>query len=127
MLRFQQSLPVRSHIKELDSKQLSAKNIPTPATPLAANGTNNYEDLLSPASEKQDTPNDPLEWKHKEANEIKDRGNKFVKLGEYARAIEAYTQAIHLYDNDVTYYSNRALCFLKLERLLRKTVLISQL
>ncbi|TMW44742.1 hypothetical protein DOY81_010182, partial [Sarcophaga bullata] len=71
---------------------------------------------ISPTTEKHDTPYDPLELKRKEANEIKDRGNKHVKLGEYELAIEEYTQAMQLYPDDPIYYSNRALCYLKLER-----------
>ncbi|XP_023305521.2 RNA polymerase II-associated protein 3 [Lucilia cuprina] len=37
-------------------------------------------------------------------------------MAEYPMAIEAYTQAIELYPDDAVYYSNRALCYLKLER-----------
>lgn len=81
-----------------------------------SNGLNKYDALLSPSSGKHDAPNAPLESKHKEANEIKDRGNKHVKLAEYTKAIETYTKAIELYPYDAVYYSNRALCYLKLER-----------
>ncbi|KAI8128674.1 RNA polymerase II-associated protein 3 [Lucilia cuprina] len=110
------SLPVRSHIKELDSKKLPNSSTTTPTSPLSNGISSKYDSLLSPSSEKQDTPYDPLELKHKEANEIKDRGNKHVKMAEYPMAIEAYTQAIELYPDDAVYYSNRALCYLKLER-----------
>lgn len=100
----------------MDSKKTANDLVAGASTEPLTNGVANPSSLLSPSSEKLDTPYDPEELKHKEANEIKDRGNKHVKLGEYMKAIEAYTQAIDLYPDDAVYYSNRALCYLKLER-----------
>lgn len=71
---------------------------------------------LDSPTEKRDTALDPLELRHKEANEIKDRGNRFVKLGDYNNAIDEYTLAIEMYPDDAVYFANRALCYLKLER-----------
>ncbi|XP_065367843.1 RNA polymerase II-associated protein 3 [Calliphora vicina] len=107
------TLPVRSHIKELDLKK---SNSTTPSSTVSNGVTSKYDALLSPSSEKHDTPYDPVELKHKEANEIKDLGNKHVKMAEYPMAIEAYTKAIQMYPDDAVYYSNRALCYLKLEK-----------
>lgn len=70
----------------------------------------------STPTEKQDLPVDALAQQHKKANDIKDRGNTYVKQADYDRAIEAYTEAIGVYPNDSVYFINRALCYLKLER-----------
>ncbi|KAM7345344.1 RNA polymerase II-associated protein spaghetti [Cochliomyia hominivorax] len=110
------TLPIRSHVKQQDSNEATTLAPSTTANGHLTNGVSDTSSLLSPSSEKQDIPYDPEELKHKEANEIKDRGNKHVKLCEYTKAIEAYTQAIELYPDDAVYYSNRALCYLKLER-----------
>uniref|UniRef100_A0A1A9ZWT4 RNA polymerase II-associated protein 3 n=1 Tax=Glossina pallidipes TaxID=7398 RepID=A0A1A9ZWT4_GLOPL len=94
------TLPIRSHtIRE---------HLPTSPSP-AVNTRLTAGDVL--AAEKRETP-----LKLKEANEIKDKGNKHVKLGEYQLAIEAYTKAINLYPADAIFFTNRALCYLKLER-----------
>lgn len=77
-------------------------------------GPNVPQNLLSPS----DTALDAVDANHKLANEMKERGNKHVKLAEYTNAIEAYTQAIAIYAEDAVYYCNRALCYLKLERYL---------
>lgn len=55
-------------------------------------------------------------YNYKLAMEIKDRGNQNVKLGNYTKAIEDYTEAINILPNNAIFYSNRALCFLKMER-----------
>ncbi|XP_017070533.1 RNA polymerase II-associated protein 3 [Drosophila eugracilis] len=92
-------LPVRSHGKpqkpEKDSPTSSAASTPT---------------------EKQDLPMDPVAQQHKKANDIKDRGNTYVKQAEYEKAIVAYSTAIAVYAHDPIYYINRALCYLKQER-----------
>lgn len=62
---------------------------------------------------------DVLAQQHKKANDIKDRGNTYVKQTDYDKAIEAYTEAIGVYPNDPVYFINRALCYLKLERLVK--------
>ncbi|XP_037954043.1 RNA polymerase II-associated protein 3-like [Teleopsis dalmanni] len=67
------------------------------------------------STEKAENPLHKNEEKRLHANEIKERGNTFVKAGKYDEAIEAYTQAIEIYPEDATFYSNRALCYLKLE------------
>ncbi|XP_016974782.1 RNA polymerase II-associated protein 3 [Drosophila rhopaloa] len=90
------NLPVRSHGKsEKDSPSSSAASTPT---------------------EKQDLPLDPVAQQHKKANDIKDRGNNYVKQAEYDKAIVAYSAAIGVYSHDPIYFINRALCYLKQER-----------
>lgn len=49
----------------------------------------------------------------KRANEEKEKGNSFVKEGNWEEAKKAYSQAILLNPDDAIYYANRALCFLK--------------
>lgn len=70
----------------------------------------------STPTEKQDLPVDPVAQQHKKANDIKDRGNSYVKQADYDRAIEAYSEAINVYPHDPIYYINRALCYIKQEK-----------
>lgn len=72
--------------------------------------------LATTPTEKLEKPLDANEEKRKQANEIKDRGNKHVKLGEYEKAINAYTSALDIFPEDPVYFCNRALCYLKMER-----------
>lgn len=51
-----------------------------------------------------------------QANEIKDKGNSYVKSGDFDMAIKTYSMAIKLHSKDPVFYTNRALCYLKLER-----------
>lgn len=53
----------------------------------------------------------------REAFEFKDKGNAFVKGKDYEAAIKMYSRAIELCDDDAVFYSNRAQCFLSLEKL----------
>ncbi|XP_030080903.1 RNA polymerase II-associated protein 3 [Drosophila hydei] len=118
--------------KEIKSKELAMLNAPAPKiqtnnTPVRSHVKKTDETLKKPATnsgtsspaitptEKQDLPTDTLAQLHKKANDIKDRGNSYVKLSEYEKAIEAYTEAIEVYSLDPIYYINRALCFLKQE------------
>ena len=48
----------------------------------------------------------------------KEKGNKFVQLGKLEEAIYFYTDAINHFDSDPVYFSNRALCYLKLKKYL---------
>lgn len=43
-----------------------------------------------------------------EANELKAKGNRCVSSHEWLNAIDFYTKAIDLYNQDPTYYCNRA-------------------
>ncbi len=43
-----------------------------------------------------------------EATELKAKGNKCVSSHEWLQAIDFYTKAIEIYDQDSTYYCNRA-------------------
>ena len=43
-----------------------------------------------------------------EATDLKSKGNKCFSKHEWLNAIDFYTQAIDLYDQDPSYYCNRA-------------------
>ncbi|XP_065218512.1 RNA polymerase II-associated protein 3-like [Planococcus citri] len=53
---------------------------------------------------------------------FKEKGNAFVKKGNWLSAIENYTEACRLYPEDSSFYSNRALCYLKMNEP-KKTIL----
>lgn len=50
------------------------------------------------------------------ADKFKEKGNTCVKSEDYTKGADFYTKAIDLYDTDPAYYTNRALCFLKLKK-----------
>lgn len=87
--RLQNSYPIRSHKENGHSKPAE--------TSTAETKPNGVATTLS------------------DANSYKDLGNKCVKSNDYEGAIENYTKAIEIKDDPV-FYSNRALCFLKLEQ-----------
>ncbi|XP_017016841.1 RNA polymerase II-associated protein 3 [Drosophila kikkawai] len=95
------NLPVRSHVQ--DTQAQAGKGSPGSSA-------------ASTPTEKRDLPVDPVAQLHKKANDIKDSGNSYVKLAEYDRAIEAYSEAIKVYPYDPVYYINRALCYIRQER-----------
>ncbi|XP_030386979.1 RNA polymerase II-associated protein 3 isoform X2 [Scaptodrosophila lebanonensis] len=105
------SQPVRSHVPV---QNLNKEKSPSNNSGSAINSPGGS--TASTPTEKQDLPMDPLAQQHKKANDIKDRGNNFVKVADYDRAIEAYTEAVSVYPYDSIYYINRALCYLKQER-----------
>ena len=43
-----------------------------------------------------------------ESLELKTQGNKYFATHEWLNAIDAYTKAIEVYDEDPAYYCNRA-------------------
>lgn len=47
------------------------------------------------------------------ANDLKDQGNKYFAMRKYNDAISCYTKAIHKNPSVPTFYTNRALCYLK--------------
>ncbi|EDW35643.1 GL17370 [Drosophila persimilis] len=67
------SMPVRSHVQKTGKAEHQSPSSSAAGTP----------------TEKKDPLGDPVARQHKKANDIKDRGNNYVKQGEYDRAIEA--------------------------------------
>lgn len=51
-----------------------------------------------------------------EAVTFKDKGNVFVQKKDYESAIKMYTRAIELCNDDTVFFSNRAQCYLSLEK-----------
>nr|XP_046256635.1 sperm-associated antigen 1 isoform X2 [Scatophagus argus] len=47
---------------------------------------------------------------------LKQEGNDFVKKGQYQNALGKYTECLKLKPSECAIYTNRALCYLKLER-----------
>lgn len=54
--------------------------------------------------------------KLEQADKFKQRGNELVKCLKYQEAVKYYSDAIEINAEDPVFYSNRALCFLKLEQ-----------
>ncbi|XP_068605364.1 mitochondrial import receptor subunit TOM34 [Brachionichthys hirsutus] len=52
----------------------------------------------------------------KKGQALKDEGNSLVKKGEHKKAVEKYSQSLKHDPTEVTTYTNRALCYLSLER-----------
>lgn len=52
----------------------------------------------------------------KMANAEKEMGNAAVKKNNFREALVFYTKAIEIDENDPVFYSNRAHCFLKMDR-----------
>uniref|UniRef100_A0A2M4AR01 RNA polymerase II-associated protein 3 n=1 Tax=Anopheles triannulatus TaxID=58253 RepID=A0A2M4AR01_9DIPT len=65
-------------------------------------------------AEKQDRGADKEQIS--KAERFKEAGNKQCKLGNYQSAIDLYTQAIETHNACATYYTNRALCYMNIER-----------
>ncbi|KAM8714338.1 hypothetical protein ACLKA7_014465 [Drosophila subpalustris] len=104
------SAPVRSHVAQANETTTTASKVQKCVTGSPGSSA------ASTPTEKQDLPHDALAQQHKKANDIKDRGNNYAKQADYERAIEAYTEAVEIYPYDPIYFTNRALCHIKLER-----------
>lgn len=52
----------------------------------------------------------------REANKVKDKGNRYVKNNDFDLALKTYTLAIKMHNKDAIFYANRAFVYLKLER-----------
>jgi tetratricopeptide (TPR) repeat protein len=50
------------------------------------------------------------------AETLKKQGNTQFQAGKYIEALQSYTSAIELVDDDKTFYSNRAFCYIKLKK-----------
>ncbi|XP_077289980.1 RNA polymerase II-associated protein spaghetti isoform X2 [Arctopsyche grandis] len=72
---------------------------------------------IPPSLDGKDSEEDKKERLKQEAHLEKEKGNKLVQEKKWDEAIECYTRAIDLYQNDAIYFANRALCYLKKEKL----------
>ncbi|XP_008406507.1 mitochondrial import receptor subunit TOM34 [Poecilia reticulata] len=58
----------------------------------------------------------PSDKDMKKAQALKEEGNSLVKKGEHKKAIEKYSQSLKLNPNEITTYTNRALCYLSVKQ-----------
>lgn len=58
----------------------------------------------------------PSEKDIKKGHALKEEGNALVKKGEHKKAIEKYTQSLKHNPNEITTYTNRALCYLSVKQ-----------
>lgn len=65
---------------------------------------------------KQTNKPAPSDKDIKKGQVLKEEGNALVKKGEHKRAIEKYSQSIKLNPNEITTYTNRALCYLSVKQ-----------
>lgn len=109
-------------LTEADGPSWREKLPPIPTVPLSVREKLNQQPAspASPASPQQNsiTSNNtgPSEKDIKRAQVLKEEGNALVKKGEHRKAIEKYSQSIQLNPNEVTTYTNRALCFLSVKQ-----------
>ncbi|KAM8756500.1 mitochondrial import receptor subunit TOM34 [Acanthopagrus schlegelii] len=65
---------------------------------------------------KQTNKPAPSDKDIKKGQVLKEEGNALVKKGEHKKAIEKYSQSIKLNPNEITTYTNRALCYLSVKQ-----------
>ncbi|XP_030276523.1 mitochondrial import receptor subunit TOM34 isoform X1 [Sparus aurata] len=65
---------------------------------------------------KQTNKPAPSDKDMKKGQVLKEEGNALVKKGEHKKAIEKYSQSIKLNPNEITTYTNRALCYLSVKQ-----------
>ena len=51
----------------------------------------------------------------KEAEALKEEGNKFYKQKNFESALSYYQQAIDKYPSELTFYSNKAACYFEMK------------
>lgn len=109
-------------LTEADGPSWREKLPSIPTVPLSVREKLNQQPAspASPASPQQNnnTTKDtgPSEKDKKRAQTLKEEGNALVKKGEHRKAIEKYSQSIKLNPNEVTTYTNRALCYLSVKQ-----------
>lgn len=85
--------------------------------PIRSHKENVISNGFSKSSETTTTETKPKEatTTPSDGNTFKELGNKCVKSGDYAAAIEHYTKAIEI-NEDPIYYTNRSVCYLRLDQ-----------
>ncbi|XP_059186241.1 mitochondrial import receptor subunit TOM34 [Centropristis striata] len=106
-LSWREKLPpiptVPMSVKEKLAQKATANAAPTNPTP-KQNGTSQTN---KPAPSDKDL---------KKAQVLKEEGNALVKKGEHKKAIEKYSQSLKHNPNEITTYTNRALCYLSVKQ-----------
>uniref|UniRef100_H2XMQ7 RNA-polymerase II-associated protein 3-like C-terminal domain-containing protein n=1 Tax=Ciona intestinalis TaxID=7719 RepID=H2XMQ7_CIOIN len=70
----------------------------------------NQEDDTKPSAQKQSKPDYDL------FDSLKNNGNTEVKKGNFEKAVECYTKSMNICPDEIASYTNRALCYLKLNK-----------
>lgn len=102
-------------LTDTDGPSWREKLPPIPTVPLSVREKLNQQ-TASPSSSIPANNSGPSEKDKKKAQTLKEEGNALVKKGEHRKAIEKYSQSISLNPNEVTTYTNRALCFLSVKQ-----------
>nr|XP_020462431.1 sperm-associated antigen 1 [Monopterus albus] len=103
---------------EQDGPEWREKLPEIPAVPLSAQQHHREEppsaEVLQAQAEK--TARDAERKAEAHFTALKQEGNDFVKKGQYQNALGKYTECLKLKPEECAIYTNRALCYLKLER-----------
>ncbi|KAK7915682.1 hypothetical protein WMY93_011443 [Mugilogobius chulae] len=106
-------------LTEADGPSWREKLPPIPTVPLSVRERLNQQPASpQPSPQANNTTNHsgPSEKDKKKAQTLKEEGNALVKKGEHKKAIDKYSQSIHLNPSEVTTYTNRALCYLSVKQ-----------
>ncbi|XP_018401543.1 PREDICTED: RNA polymerase II-associated protein 3 isoform X2 [Cyphomyrmex costatus] len=98
-------------IKRKEQEILNEQNEQEKACKELEDGQQSDESLDEPLSE------DEFQKDHNKAIGYKQQGNDFVKQKKWDKAVASYSEAIKLFPYDAIFYANRALCYLKQDRL----------
>ncbi|XP_013404500.1 sperm-associated antigen 1-like, partial [Lingula anatina] len=114
-VRWREKLPPIPSVLAYEIPVFTSDNsaIPSPsvttATTLSAAGDRNESEADNGGSQRR--PSDEERF-----FKLKAQGNDDVQKGNFKRAIESYTQCISLYPGRAVSYTNRALCYLRLNQ-----------
>merc|ERR1719320_2139935 len=104
--------PKKTQVKEEATKNKDAPKKEQKCKPTAKEGSKAAREQAK--KEAQDKKRE--EVKRNLFDKVKNDGNKLVKAGNYQKAIECYDKCINFCPNEVSIYTNKALCYLKLKR-----------
>lgn len=106
---------------EADGPSWREKLPPIPTVPLSVR-----EQLAANTAQPAPTPKQngtpetnkpaPSDKDIKKGQVLKEEGNALVKKGEHKKAIEKYSQSLKHNPNEITTYTNRALCYLSVKQ-----------
>jgi len=80
------------------------------------NADDSKEQSKNNESEKEIETEEDIEKNKEKFRKTKELGNKHVQNKEFKDAITCYSECIEIFPDEVTCYTNRALCFLKLNQ-----------
>ncbi|KAJ0023482.1 hypothetical protein NQD34_003381 [Periophthalmus magnuspinnatus] len=103
-------------LTEADGPSWREKLPPIPTVPLSVREKLNQQPASPQQNNNRTNDSGPSEKDKKKAQILKEEGNALVKKGEHRKAIDKYSQSIQLYPNEVTTYTNRALCYLSVKQ-----------